>query len=110
MLSASEMLCQSEAKYSESPQFVFKGKSRGGSSVPTRDHISSFSHCRNDIHNGTFFEHQWLNKKTHSLQVIGKYDYDLYQGNKENGLQDNVSTLLLSIALLTLLRLWLLHC
>jgi hypothetical protein len=79
-------LCKSEARYSESAEYVFSGTVMGDSK-PARDHISSMSSCHDEIHNSQ----AWI-KKTQSLQVYASYDYDTHAGNLNEGKQEDVST------------------
>jgi hypothetical protein len=106
MLTSSEMLCRSEAKYSDIVSGeIFSDRPNN----PAQNHISSFTPCYNAIQNGKPADSQWLNE-SQSLQVIGKYNYDLRQGIQKNGRQEKVSaSLLLYNSFLTKLRSWLSH-
>jgi hypothetical protein len=84
-LGTGHTLCKSVARYSETPEFVFRGTVMGDSK-PARDHISSMSSCHDVIQNN----HSWI-KKSQSLQVYASYDYDSHAGNVNEGKKEDVS-------------------
>jgi len=86
MLGNGKMLCRSDTRYSESPEFRFVGSAMGPDKA-AKDHISSMTPCLASAKK----EDLWL-KKSQQLQVIGKYDYGTRQGNMENGKQGEVSS------------------
>ena len=91
MLSSSEMMCQSDTRYSETPEFVFKGMSTGPDRA-AKEHISSMTPCWKNIKNGKSPTEQYL-RKSQSLKVVGQYSYDRHEGNMEKGKQGEVSDL-----------------
>jgi hypothetical protein len=78
------LLCTAKTKYSETLEYVYRGKSMGGDKV-AKDHISSMPGC----------QHQDIKelelKRDQSWLVHGAYDYSRYEGNLEKGRQSEVS-------------------
>ena len=79
------MLCESNSRYSESPEFRFTGMSMGPDRA-AKEHISSMTPCLKALKTTDLYL-----RKNQSLQVIGKYNYGQREGNMENGKQGEVS-------------------
>lgn len=78
-----DMLCKTSTKYSETPDYIYRGKMMG-SDKPAKDHISSMDDCKL----GGIAEM----KKSQSWVVKGNYDYAAHEGNLEKNKQADVST------------------
>jgi hypothetical protein len=83
------MMCQSDSRYSETPEYVFKGMTSGPDKA-AKEHISSMTSCRKNVKNGKSPNEQYL-RKSQSLRVIGQYNYNHHEGNSEKGKQGEVS-------------------
>jgi hypothetical protein len=77
-------LCMAKARYSEKPEYIYRGISMGGDKV-AKDHISSMPGCEN--HEIKAMEL----KSDQRWYVKGAYDYSRYEGNLEKGRQSEVS-------------------
>jgi len=86
-MSPSSSLCKSIPKYSETPEYRYKGASMGGDKVAV-DHISSMQGCKNEGITGV----KEL-KKGQSWIVRGSYDYKAHEGNLEKGKQAEIMVL-----------------
>jgi hypothetical protein len=83
---ANSSLCTASTRYSESPDYVYKGTSMGGDKV-AKNHISSMPGCDNKN-----IKIREL-KKDQNWLVSGAYDYAKFEGNLEKGMQSEVSVL-----------------
>jgi hypothetical protein len=84
-LGGGKVLCGSQTVYAEKPEFVY-ARPNMGADKPARDHISSMTPCLKDL------KTQDLNlRKSQSVELIGKYDYEKHAGNVEDGKQGEVS-------------------
>jgi hypothetical protein len=73
-------LCTSQTRYSETPNYVFRGPNMEGTHVAEK-HISSMTPCQLQVKQMT---------KNQAWQVIGRYDYDKFEGNTERGKQGEI--------------------
>jgi hypothetical protein len=83
--SPSNLVCNSVAKYGESPEYIFKPAMDMPSDTKFAEkHISSMSSC--------YFEQLKVRKleKSQSWAIDGAYDYDRFEGNTEGGKQQDV--------------------
>lgn len=78
--------CDSFAKYAEQAEFKFSPKMKMGNAMGVAtDHISSMRAC--------YFEDLKVRKLSpdQSWKIVGHYDYDKFQGNKnERGRQESI--------------------
>ncbi|QDS72079.1 hypothetical protein FKW77_003155 [Venturia effusa] len=76
--------CVSKAGYGEKPEFIFKKMTMGAAAGMAEKHISSMSAC--------YFNEQKVTQllKSQSWQIKGNYDYDKFEGNKDDGKQSSV--------------------
>ncbi|KAF2669805.1 hypothetical protein BT63DRAFT_453988 [Microthyrium microscopicum] len=76
--------CSFDAKYSEKPEYVFRGMDMKGDKT-AKDHISSMAGC------STPQDYKVpMMSKSQSWTIKGSYDYDKKEGNLEGGKQSEV--------------------
>ncbi|QDS68772.1 hypothetical protein FKW77_005252 [Venturia effusa] len=73
-------LCKTTTKYSETPDYIFRGTAMGGDKT-AQNHISSMDGCKSSDYAGQEM------KKSQSWIISGNYDYDAHEGNIEKGKQ-----------------------
>lgn len=92
IIASNETVCNSVAKYSESPKYVYKEAKNAammGGDIVAEDHISSMTWCGET----TGFKTTGVKSlnKNQSWQIKGNYNYDKFEGNKDKkGLQQHI--------------------
>jgi hypothetical protein len=76
MASPTEQLCRSAAKYSEKPEFLWRGTAMSGS-VIAKDHVSSMAGCET--------KQGWDLKEDQKWVIKAQYDFSQRPGNQEDG-------------------------
>lgn len=84
MTNQNNPLCKTTTKYSETPDYIFRGMSMGADKT-TQNHISSMNGCKA----GEYTVQEM--KKSQSWIINGNYDYAAHEGNIEKGKQMDVS-------------------
>jgi hypothetical protein len=81
MASPNEPLCRSAAKYSERPEFIWRGTSMGETKI-AKDHVSSMAGCET--------KHGWKLNRDQKWIIKAQYDFSKREGNQEDGSYSSV--------------------
>ncbi|TLD20160.1 Diphthamide biosynthesis protein 2 [Venturia nashicola] len=81
-------VCTTKFRYSESPEFIFRGTMMGDDK-PAVDHISSVEKCQ--------VSQVKEMKKDQSWTIRGRYDYNARSGNIEEGKQGSVMAIAIAL-------------